>query len=308
MEYFNAHCHLELSFLHGAIPPGLPFAEWLERLVPLKRTATPESCAAAAREALAQMRATGTVAMADIISLDLTDELVREEVDFSVLVFREMIQFSEFLAASAVQLARHRQRMAGPGIPGFVHGLSPHAPYTTTGPLLRIAAQVAHATGQWLCIHCAETPEETQMFVHGNGALHDFLSRAGALTDWRLPAMRPVAWLDRHGALGPGTLLVHCNDVTDEEIALIAARRARVVVCPGTHRYFARGPFPLARLLAAGVDCYLGTDSLASNEALNMQREVELAAELSPSVPIETIRRLAGAHRAPEFFEAPQRP
>jgi cytosine/adenosine deaminase-related metal-dependent hydrolase len=126
---------------------------------------------------------------------------------------------------------------------------------------------------------------------HG-GRSRTYLGEVVERTGWRIPHQSSIEWLDANGALGPGTLLAHCNEVTDSDIALIVERGARVVVCPGTHVYFRRGAFPLERLVRAGVPCYLGTDSLASNEALDMAREVRLAQELSPGLDAQSGREL----------------
>lgn len=298
--WLNAHCHLELSHLAGAIPPGLPFVEWLGRLVPLKRASRPDVSAAAARRAIARMRATGTTAVVDLLSLDTSAAPLAEAAADAMQVgaYYEILDFSEAAATDAVDraVARSAQSL----VAGIRVGLGPHAPYSTTAPLLRAAASAAARSGQWLCIHAAETAEETLMMTEGRGPLRDFLAAVLPM-GWQPPRMRPIEWLDACGCLSPRTLLVHCNDLNEDDVRRIAARGASVVVCPGSHVYFARGEFPLARLLAAGVPVYLGTDSLASNEDLDMEREVRLAIELAPGVPPDTIRALALADRRPGF-------
>lgn len=300
--YLNAHCHLELSALAGRIPPGLPFAEWLERLVRIKRDIDPVDLLTAARSAYDRMRATGTMAVADIVSLDLSPQIFLRAGSGRrrFLNFREIIGFQVEAAEAAVQEAIERQRSTEKQITAG-EGLSPHAPYTTTAPLLRAAAREASRLGQWLCIHAAEDPSEREMLLRGKGSLRDFLA-PHLDPGWAPPGMGPIQWLDDCGCLGPRTLLVHCNDVDEEDIRLIARRGCSVVVCPGTHLYFGRGPFPLARLLEAGIPVYLGTDSLASNTDLDMAREVELAAELAPGVDQEVIGALALASRAEGFL------
>jgi cytosine/adenosine deaminase-related metal-dependent hydrolase len=299
--FFNAHCHLELGFLRGRIPPGLPFAEWLREVVRHKRTARSEDSAAAVAAGLYELRESGTQALLDIDSLGTAPGPLRA-VELPAISFTEMIALDPARAGSALDYARKRQEFEGPLAAGQAFGLSPHAPYTTTPELIRAAVAVARETNQFLCVHAAETPEETELLVHGTGPLHAFLHDMKALPDnWQPPAMRPIALLHACGALGPRTLLAHVNDVTDDEVLLLAETRTRVVVCPGTHVYFRRGPFPLERLLAAGVPVYLGTDSLASNEALNMAREVELAAELSPGLAPGVVANLADARRARDF-------
>ncbi len=300
-RYFNAHCHLELSHLHGTIPPGLPFVEWLERLVPLKRQHSPETSTNAAALVIHAMQATGTGALLDIDSLGTSITPLAAS-GMPAISFTEIIEFDPWEALPAVETALELQRRMGE-LPATLRlGLSPHAPYTTTRPLLRAAMKAAMEANQWLCIHAAETEEETDFLTKGTGAMRTFLGDRGLLPPaWRPPEKRPIEYLDSLGLLGPRTLLVHVNDITNEEIDRLRETGTRAVVCPGTHVYFERGTFPLERLVRGGVATYLGTDSLASNAALDMAREIELAAELCPTMPREEIEALASIERAHDF-------
>lgn len=297
--FLNAHCHLELGHLRGKVllPAGTGFVPWLQQIVTLKRTTDPAPSTEAARQGLARLRETGTTALLDIMSLGTSEGPLREAhgAGMQVLGFRELIAFESGQAADAV--ARTMELAA----PGFPVGLSPHAPYTTSPALLREAARAARAARMPLCIHAAETAEEGEFLRHGTGPLRDFLD--GALPeDWTPPGLGPIELLYECGCLGPGTLLVHVNHATGRELRLLAETGTRAVVCPGTHTWFGRGEFPLRRLMEAGVDVYLGTDSLASNENLDMAREIRLAVELTPGVDPMKIARLADAGRAGVFF------
>jgi 5-methylthioadenosine/S-adenosylhomocysteine deaminase len=86
---------------------------------------------------------------------------------------------------------------------------------------------------------------------------------------------------------------VHCNYLADEDVELLARAQLTPIWCPGSHRYFGHRQHPAARLLSAGVEIALGTDSMASNRGLDMLREVRLAAELLPEVPREAWLRAA---------------
>lgn len=302
MNYFNAHCHLELGWLRGRIPPGLPFCEWLARVVAEKRAVDPAVSAASAIAGIEEMRRTGTTAFGDVLSMDTAATAILGAVDMKRIAFIELIEFAESRAEAAVTRGLARGSSLG-GSPSPTVGLSPHAPYTTTGALLKAAAREAEARCQWLCIHAAETPEETELLERGTGPMRELLAAPIAESGWAPPMMRPIAWLDACGALGPRTLLVHLNDATDEELRLIAARGCSAVVCPGTHVYFRRGEFPLARLLDAGIPTYLGTDSLASNDSLDMGLETMLAVMLCPSVDFERVLAIAHAGRAARFLK-----
>jgi len=300
-RWFNAHCHLELSHLRGAIAPGMGFPEWLSHIVRLKRARPVAESRAAAREAVRELAATGTGAVLDIDAMGTGHEALSQSA-FPAISFTEAIDFDPALGAWAVDNALKRQALYGSVPPSLRFGLSPHAPYTTTPRLLRAAADMARERGQWLCVHAAETPEETRMMADGAGPLHDFLRDVGALhPDWQPPRLRPIPYLATHGVLGPRTLLAHLNDIDADDLRLLRDTGTRAVVCPGTHVYFGRGPFPLERLVRAGVPTYIGTDSLASNDSLDMAREVDLAAALSPGLDRAEIERLAAWERAADF-------
>ena len=65
---------------------------------------------------------------------------------------------------------------------------------------------------------------------------------------------------DRHGLVGPRTVLAHNVHVTDDELKLLAARDAVVAHCPTSNCALGSGLFPLKRHLEAGVRVALGSD------------------------------------------------
>lgn len=287
--------------MRGTVIPGTGFVDWLAEVVRQKRAAPPEYSAAAVAAGLNEMRSTGTRAFLDVDSLRASPDLVRA-FPMPGIVFSELIAFDPARANSAVHGALDYQQETGALGEGQSFGLSPHAPYTTTRELLAQAKAAATALDMWLCIHAAETVEETEMLLHGRGPLYDFLHDAGVLAaNWRAPGMRPIEYLADCGVLGPRTLLVHVNEAMDWELELVRDSGSRVVVCPGTHVFFGRGAFPLARLGEMGIRVYLGTDSLASNISLDMGREVDLACELCPAVGRDRIEAIADVSAARDF-------
>ena len=71
-----------------------------------------------------------------------------------------------------------------------------------------------------------------------------------------------------------------------------------VVYCPRTHAYFGHAAYPLAKMLAAGVNVVLGTDSRASNPDLNFLEEMRYVAEHHPQISPERIVPMATIHAA----------
>ena len=141
-------------------------------------------------------------------------------------------------------------------------GFGPHAPYTVSQPTLARVATLAAELDVPVQIHLHETRGEVLQAVEANGE-------------------RPLDTLHRLGLLGPRTQCVHMTDIGDQDIALLAETGAHVVHCPQSNMKLASGSCPVHKLLAAGVNVALGSDSAASNNDLNLFGEMQTAALLA---------------------------
>ena len=111
------------------------------------------------------------------------------------------------------------------------------------------------------------------------------------------PGVRGLDAIEAAGLLGAGTSLVHANHTAPGERERIARAGAVVVHCPGTNEFFGRSPFDFRAWMEAGVDLALGTDSLASNDDLDMRQEMALvraSADLEPA-DVWSMATLGGA-------------
>jgi len=87
------------------------------------------------------------------------------------------------------------------------------------------------------------------------------------------------------GVVGPDVLLVHLTEARVDELAELARAEAPVVVCPRSNWTIEARVPPVAEMLAAGLEPALGTDSLASNDSLDVLAEAKVLAERFPDVP-----------------------
>lgn len=268
--FVDAHAHLELSALRGRVGAGASFTDWIGNLLRERARLSAAELGQAARAAADELLAGGTTLVADVDSLGLCGDALRGHA-LQRIPFHELLDARDPARTSA---ALERVRRALSTRTRLGHGLSPHAPGTNSAELLTAAARLARGRRARLMIHWAETPEEERWLEHGEGAL------AALLPD--PPGMRGLCALERAGLLGTRTLLVHGNAALPAERARIAAAGASLVHCPGTHAFFDRPSFDLAAWRAAGVPLALGTDSLASNERLDLRQELALLARAAP--------------------------
>jgi cytosine/adenosine deaminase-related metal-dependent hydrolase len=94
------------------------------------------------------------------------------------------------------------------------------------------------------------------------------------------------------------------NCVTAHEMDLTRDTGTHVVHCPRTHRFFQRGRFPLEAFRQRGINVCLGTDSLASNDSLDMVAEMQELARGFPQLSAEDILAMATVNAAKALHRA----
>jgi 5-methylthioadenosine/S-adenosylhomocysteine deaminase len=93
-----------------------------------------------------------------------------------------------------------------------------------------------------------------------------------------------VELLDRLGVLEAKPLLIHCVDVSEDDIARIAAAGCAVAHCPVANARLGHGVAPVPALRRAGVTVAMGTDSVGSNNRLDLLEEARVASLLQRAV------------------------
>lgn len=273
----NAHAHLRFGALGGAKPRG--FVPWIRRVL-----AAPPPTAPQVERRARSLREGGTLWVGDHDS-DGGGAAAMRACRLRGVAFREFFAFDPASAAEVARRAAREGRRAAAG--GVGAGLAVHAPFTVT---LEGAAAAARS-GLPVSVHFAESRDEIEWLAEGRGPIERLLWDRGRRPRFPVPGLGPVEWLERARLLRPETLLVHANELSRRELARIARARCVAVHCPGTHRYFRRDTPPVARFLAAGLAVALGTDSLASNDSLDLFEEMALLAEadcsLDPSAIVE---------------------
>ena len=274
----NAHVHLQL--------PALPrrhrsFSTWVRAVLRERGQSTPEDHRRRAAAALRELVGDGVTAVGEVDSTGESPAVLRA-VPVGGRCYQEVVGF-DLANKAAASLVRERMIPGSRQCPG---GLSPHAPYSVSPSLFRAVVRA----GRPMTVHVAETPEELEFLQRGRGPFRDLLEELDRLpAGFRPPGQGAVAFLDSLRLLSSRSLLVHAQHVSPDEVELIRRRRAPVVVCPGTIRYFRRRPPPVPRWLQQGICVALGTDSRASNETLSLRHELSIARSLWPGLNSESL-------------------
>jgi cytosine/adenosine deaminase-related metal-dependent hydrolase len=166
---------------------------------------------------------------------------------------------------------------------------SGHALYSTSPDTLRRAMALCRNRAAPFCLHLAEHPGEVELLATGSGEFAELLRGRLLPKDWKAPGRSPVAEAQAQGLLGPGALAVHAVHLTPRDRAILAATDTTVCLCPRSNARIGVGTADAAALLAAGVRLTLGTDSLASNDDLDLWNEVRALFAHQPDLPGQAI-------------------
>lgn len=288
----NAHCHLDYSGLRHAILPPKNFAEWIGRINALKRCMDADDYLAAIARGFREQARWGTTTIFNIESFPelmwkMPPPPLRTWWFYEMIDVRRAIPTEELVAGALLFFQQAAQGHAPADWLGGT-GLSPHAPYTASAELYRLARECALANGMPWTTHLGESADEQAMFVRGRGGLHDFLAGLGRpMGD--CGRGRSALWtLAAAGCLGPECLAVHLNEWEPDDFSLVAPggplAGMTVVHCPLSHRYFGHRRFPVERLRALPVNLCVGTDSQASDGSYNLLDELRAMAVATPSL------------------------
>ena len=251
----NAHTHTYMTMFRGCAD-DLPFADWLNgHIDPLEAQMTAEDCYWSTLLGNMEMILNGTTASIDMFIYTETASRAAEECGFRTVLTRGLTgpeggerRLREFFTEYEAWKGRCSR---------VTFALGPHAPYSCSEADLRQVADLAAEHGLGLHIHISESKFEQNLIRE----------------QYRCT---PAELLDRCGILGPRTLAAHGVYLDDEDIALLAQRGTSVVTNPVSNLKLGNGVAPVPKMLSAGVNVALGTDGAASNNALNLFRELNL--------------------------------
>ena len=271
----NAHSHLELTALRGFLE-GLDFRDWLRTLTLIRRELMTDAVLLdASRAGIREALRNGITCLADTTDSAAPLAAMRE---YGVrgIGYVEVFGPDPRQCAEAIGQLRARVHAARAHDTSRVRvGVSPHAPYTVSSALFRETAEFARADALPLAVHIAESPAE-QLFVRdGTGPFADRLRARGI--DVAPQARSPIALLDEAGVLAARPLLIHVIQADDQDFARIADAGASIVHCPISNAKLGHGIAPLDRMLAHGIATGLGTDSVASNDRMDLLGEARQA-------------------------------
>jgi cytosine/adenosine deaminase-related metal-dependent hydrolase len=271
----NVHTHLELTVMRGFLE-DLDFANWIVRLNGVKRAVLDrDSMLDSARSGLIEGVRAGITTYADTCDSGVAFDAMLEA-GVRGIMYQEVFGPDPAQCAKSLDELRSKIDAARPRATALVRlGVSPHAPYTVSDDLYRAVARYAVAEGLPLAAHIAESEVEDQLVRRAEGIFAEGLRRRGI--EVRRRAESSIALLSRLGVLATEPLLIHCVRMTHDELRESRDTPLRIAHCPVSNAKLGHGTAPLLDMVDAGFLVGLGSDSVASNNRMDLLAEARAA-------------------------------
>lgn len=261
----NGHNHCAMTLFRG-LADDLELAEWLHgHIFPAEKLhVSREMVYWCSRLAAAEMLLSGTTCVADGYFFSGEAARALRDCGMRAVVGHGVVDFP---APSVPDPKKNIETVAGfidewlGADPLITPAVFAHAPYTCSPKTLTRAKELAADRGVRFFTHLAESSQESVMIIDRQ-------------------AETPLGHLAALDILDHNSVLIHAVWLDDQDLDLLAASGARVVTCPQSNLKLASGIARVPEMLAGKVTVGLGTDGCASNNGLDLFREMDLFAKL----------------------------
>lgn len=272
----DAHTHSAMTFLRS-FADDFPLMEWLEKQVfPMEAKLTPEYVYWLCKLAIMEYLTSGITSNFDMYSF--TEAVAKASADcgFRTVLVSGLNDFNSSLEELEAEYLKYNQYNS---LISYVLGF--HAEYTTSEKLLKGVAAMAQKYQAPVFSHNSETENEVRGCIDRHG-------------------MSPMCYLDSLGVFEYGGGGYHCVHMTDQDLDVCQKHNLTIVTNPGSNTKLASGVPRMADILKRDICVAIGTDGPASNNCLDMFREMFLVTGLAKlrdkdaaAVPAERVLQMA---------------
>lgn len=268
LPLINTHTHAAMVAFRG-LAEDLPLDQWLkEHIWPAeKNQVTANFVYEQTKLAIREMQKNGIQAFCDMYFFEEQVAQAAKELAMPVVIGETVLDFPTPSCPTPLDaLARTEKLISQFANDPLVNvAVAPHSIYVLSEENLTKCRELANKYQTLIHIHAAETQWEFDQCKQKNDC-------------------SPIQYLDKLGLLTDRTLLAHCVWVTDEDVALIAQRKASVAHCPLSNLKLGSGIAPVAQMMAKEVNVSLGTDGAASSNRLDLWEAAKYAALLQKGI------------------------
>lgn len=276
--FVDTHTHLEYTVMRGLVEDE-PYAQWKHQVMIRENLLTAQDWEDSARIGALEALTSGITTIADITE---TGASLRpaHEAKLRGIIYREVETMDKKRVDSVMESAQSdieswRSQVKGSNL---AIGIAPHSAYSCHPELFKRVSEYA-MDGTSVAMHLAGSSEEYQFVKYGSSRLgkdvrNDYDSHAPL---WLPTGVSPVRYVLQWGIFDvPNILAIHCTQVDDDDIAVLARYDVAISHCPRCNAKLGMGIAPVQKFMNAGIRIGLGTDSPAASNAMDMFEEMRI--------------------------------
>ncbi|MDD2217913.1 MAG: amidohydrolase [Eubacteriales bacterium] len=260
--FYNAHTHSPMTLMRG-YGEGLELQDWLEKKIfPFEDKLDGNAVYWATLLAIAEGIAGGVVSSTDMYYFCDDEAKAVIESGAKMNISRSIVHLDD---SNILNSKRFREMESfikeyhGTGMRRVLADVSLHAEYTNTEESCKALAKFASYNCLNMAVHMSETKKEHEECKARHG-------------------MTPAAFFEKCGVFNTKATAAHCVWLEDSDFEILRKNSVTVATCPVSNMKLASGIAGINKMLDMRINVALGTDSVASNNSLDMFEEMKIAA------------------------------
>jgi cytosine/adenosine deaminase-related metal-dependent hydrolase len=274
--FINAHCHLELSHMLGAIPEKTGFLNFGKNIMSRRNSFSREEILEAISANDKKMWENGIVAVGDISNTtDAFETKAKSNIFYHTFI--ELIALNPERAEMTFSEGKKLQALANEN--GLKSSLAPHAPYSVSGELMKMIAGDSDKNEVPITIHNQENQDEDLFFQKKEGDFVEFYKFLNIPIDYFQPTgLSSLQSYLQNLVSSRNLILVHNTFTPTNEIkwANDIHKNNYWCTCPNANLYIENKLPDLKKFIDNDCRMVIGTDSLASNYTLSVTDEINV--------------------------------
>ena len=253
-SFKNAHTHSAMTF-GRSFADDLPLSSWLnDKIFPLEAKLNGDDIYKLSKLAFLEYLTSGITACFDMYYFP--ENMAKASVDFG---FRTVMCGAVNNFKESVEKLEEYYNKYNNYDELVSYKLGFHAEYTTSKEIMQGISQLAEKYSAPVFMHSSETKSEVEGCIERYGK-------------------SPTALFDELGLFNYGGGAYHSVWVDDSDLEIYKKRGVWAVINAGSNCKLASGIAPVSKMMDIGINLAIGTDGPASNNALDMFREMYLIA------------------------------
>lgn len=276
--FIDTHTHLEYTAMRGLVEDE-PYAQWKHQVMLREKLFTPQDWEDSARLGALEAISSGITTIADITETGASG-IAADEAGLRGIIYREVETMEKKNVEAVMEKAKQDiEEWRNMCVSDRLSiGIAPHSAYSCHPELFKKVSEYA-MDGTPVAMHLAGSFEEYQFVKYGSSQLGTEVRKEYDLDAplWLPTGVSPVRYVLQWGIFDvPHVMAIHCTQVDDDDIQILADYDVAVSHCPRCNAKLGMGIAPLQKFMSAGIRLGLGTDSPAASNAMDVFEEMRI--------------------------------